>query len=226
MNFLAHFIFCWFGWTVGPWEVILLVAYLMYTVEPALRIGRGTVWGDYLPTETRISGNAVSPVGLDQQLALGPPAVNPGDPPLAIQDAGGVLAIQDSSGAMNPAEAAFNRDAPASENSSNASMNGNAQQAAARSAFEGRMHTFVLNLSNAVFGSTLKLVLCGFLALPCEFRLFTRLGAVTILVPLLTLPCIFILVPTALVLFPIREKPDLITLSEAVLSRVSAARDQ
>merc|ERR1719313_2827034 len=44
MVHLAFWMFCIFQWDVGPWEVILMVAYLLYTVEPALRVGRGTIW--------------------------------------------------------------------------------------------------------------------------------------------------------------------------------------
>jgi hypothetical protein len=204
MVYLSFFMFCLFGWAVGPWEVILLVAYLMYSVEPALRVGRGTVWGDYLESETRLSSNAVAPLP-----ALMPPASD-------------ALAIQDAPGTGVPA---LNPDAPDGEGSSNNSPRNDAEDARARSAFEGRMHTLVLNNSNAVFGSAVKLVLCGILALPTEFRLFTRLGAVTIMVPLISLPCIFILVPTALVLFPIREKPDLVTLSEKIIEKINANRD-
>jgi len=123
------------------------------------------------------------------------------------------------------AEDLVNPDAPAAEGSSNNSPTEILDEAAGRSEFEGRMHLFVLNVSNATFGSVVKLVLCGIMLLPCEFRLFTCLGAVTIIVSLLSLPCIFILVPSAVVLLPVRTKPDLVILAEYMIARIKASGD-
>lgn len=208
VSFVGFVVFCIFQWAIGPWEIILLIAFLMYTIEPALRIGRGTVWGEWFEFETKMSGNAVAPLGaLQNRTAVG----------IAIQDEQGntsALAVPSSLAAPPLAvedENLQNLDAPGAEGSSNGSPAGGRDEAEARSRFEGRMHQFVLNASNATFGSAVKLVLCGFLILPCEFRLFSRLGAVSIMVPLVALPCIFILVPTAFVLLPIREQPDLVT---------------
>jgi len=224
MIYLSFFMFCIFQWAVGPWEIILLVAYLMYSVEPALRIGRGCVWGGFLPSEIRIAGNAVTPLTRSNDATNLAALANaePAPPALAVLDDPGT-----GDGAAEARAEEMNEAAPAAEGSSNNSPNDNAaaDDAAARSAFEGRMHQFVLNVSNATFGSAVKLVLCGIMALPCEFRLFTRLGAVSIMVPLLSLVCIFILVPTALVLLPIREKPDLVSLWEIARDRINASRD-
>lgn len=222
--FMSFFMFCIFQWAIGPWEVILLVAFLMYTIEPALRIGRGTIWGEWFSMETKLAGNAVTPLEGLQNPRL--PHAASG---ISITDVSGeesaIIAPSLPVGEEGPGDDFQNPDAPAAEGSSNNSPVDNRDEAAARSRFEGRMHMFVLNVSNATFGSALKLVLCGMLILPCEFRLFTRLGAVSIMVPILALPCTFILVPTALVLIPIREQPDLVSMWDWFWGRINASRE-
>lgn len=211
MTVLAWFMFAWFNWAIGPWEVVLLVAYMMYTVEPALRVGRGTIWGDFLFCEAVLAGNAVSPRPAELSA--------PGSAPVAA------LALTDVSQEVNRLAS----NAPASETSSVDSPVQNREELAgdseARRAFEGRMHQYIMYVTNATFGSAAKLILCGILALPCQFRLFTRMGAVTIMVALISIPFTFILVPTALVLMPIREKPDIVTLLQFAHAKFMASRD-
>jgi hypothetical protein len=211
MTVLAWFMFAWFQWAIGPWEVVLLVAYMMYTVEPALRVGRGAIWGDFLHQETRIAGNAVKAIVRLQLLAL--------------HSAPAVLALTDDSQTDRGVASA----APASETSSVDSPPHQREEVAEdsehRKAFEARMHQYIMYVTNATFGSAAKLFLCGILALPCEFRLFTRMGAVTIMVSLISIPFTFILVPTALVLMPIREEPDIVTLIKYARDEYHRYRD-
>jgi len=216
MTVLAWFMFAWFQWAIGPWEVVLLVAYMMYTVEPALRVGRGAIWGDFLHVETRLAGNKVIKMNAVLK-ALHLPA--PGSTPVEV------LALTDDSQISRE----VTHKAPASETSSNDSPPHGREEVAEdsehRKAFEARMHQYIMYVTNATFGSAAKLFLCGILALPCEFRLFTRMGAVTIMVSLISIPFTFILVPTALVLMPIREEPDVVTLVKSAIAKYHASRD-
>jgi len=225
--FLSFMMFCLFGWAIGPWEVILLVVFLFYIVEPAFRVGRGAVWAGVLVTEMRIAGNVLPPrvAPPPQQLQLPPPEVqqvvdvetpgqiadveNPSpETPSPIMDLPHVAAAQ-SPAMLNPDPYVRHATTLGSDNISEDSGH---IEAMARSAFEARLTRFTLNIANAVWPSALKLIFCAFFLLFCKFRLFSRLGVVTFVVQIILLPCTFILLPSAILLCPTREEPDIILL--------------
>lgn len=229
MIYLAFFMFCIFGWDVGPWEVILLIVFLMHSVEPAFRIGRGVVWGRKLYWEMAVAGNAVQPVKMPQAGA-GAMALEDQEaaaPPLALQDgAAPPLAAADQLALPPPTDQLALPRTGLSKSMSSTSLGDDGPEVleGEDTEFESRLRILVLNITNATLGSAAKLIVCGFLSLFCEFRLFTRLGVVAMLVPLVTVPCIFILLPTAMVLLPVNrccgsrgkdeEQPDAISLYE------------
>jgi hypothetical protein len=208
INFMAFFMFCMFQWAIGPWEVILMIVFLQYSVEPAFRVGRGAVWGDLLKKEMILSANVVAPLP-----DVGPPPGSDGGL-LALPAPEAPAAIMDENQPANVnIRAAFNPADLASEASSEAAPE-DPIAVAARSEFEARLHQFTLSIANACFASALKILFSGFFLLFCSFRLFTRLGAVAILVEFIKLPCLFILLPSAILLCPTRERPDAVVLYE------------
>jgi hypothetical protein len=209
MLWLGFFMFCIFVWAIGPWEVILWVVFLMYSVEPAFRVGRGAVWGGILAKEMTLSGNNVTPLPAKSapsgdsspaQLQL-PPAPAP-DAPAAMS----MAALMDTQAVEHVPSGALDT---TSEVSATDSFQA---EAAARSEFEGRLHQFIQNNANSCIPGALKLFIGGFFLLCCDFRLFTRLGAVTMVIEIVKLPCLFILLPSAILLCPTRERPDILVL--------------
>jgi len=63
---------------------------------------------------------------------------------------------------------------------------------------------------DAVLTMGTKMMICGVLMLPCRLSLFSRLGAVTAILPLFIIPCNLLVLPASLLLFgPHRCNPDL-----------------
>jgi len=80
----------------------------------------------------------------------------------------------------------------------------------ARSEREDRVRLPVLSVSEDVLNSALKLFVCSVFLLPCEFRLFSRLGAVAMVVPFFMVPCTLLLLPSLIVVLgPDRREADL-----------------
>jgi hypothetical protein len=214
---LSFFTFCLFGWAAGPWEVVLMVVFLHHFTEPAFRVGRGAVWANILVAEMRIAGHVPTPAS-ERKAKAQLQALPPPDLPAQIADAESPAAIEDpvsapsnptSLAVLNPAEPVVIARSN-SMGSDNTSEHDEEVVDTGRSAFEGRLHRFTLNIANACFASALKLFFCAFFLTFCEFRLFSRLGVVTLLVEIILLPCTFILLPSAILLCPTREEPDAI----------------
>lgn len=207
-TWLSFFIFCLFGWAVGPWELILLVVFLSYAIEPVFRIGRGAVWSDYHIGRKVL--HVVSPrleesIAEDHQAAVAG-AGNP--PPPAIVDAGAPPGAPPDAG--HPGGGVPDREADLLSTGSRTEA---AAMADANNRFEARLAKHTLFVANACFGNAVKMIICGILMMPCEFRLFARMGVVSIMVPIISLPCIFLLLPSALLLIPRNsDLPDAVRL--------------
>mmetsp|Transcript_55098 Transcript_55098/g.100973 ORF Transcript_55098/g.100973 Transcript_55098/m.100973 type:complete len:1339 (-) Transcript_55098:87-4103(-) len=206
---MAFFMFCLFGWAAGPWELILLIKIPGMYLEPVFRIGRGAVWSDYQVQEKVM--NQLSPRSQAAKKAAQPGA------PLAIQDAEAPSGSADD--APQRTKTGAEADLISTESSTEARTLSDAQRR-----FQARLLKYLLSVANSVFGNALKMILCGIMMLPCEFRLFTRMGAIAIVAPLVILPCIFILLPAALFLYPTPDVPDAIRCGNCVYSKVQGER--
>lgn len=291
--FLAFFMYCLFGWATGPWEVVLLVVFLGYSIEPAFRIGSATVPEGFklntliniaLPEKNaaNLENQDVGLSGIVQSEAAGEPEVA-GEDPVALmggepegegaqgegtegEDTKGPLALPDGEPEGEGTEGALEgglaiQHAAADETGSNAdndgdndagddavksdsvnSVNGDdnvanmrmiegssfgsrAAEAArtdAQNATEVRVREAVFLIASPYLGAALKLVVCGLLLLPCQFRLFSRLGAVAVVVPIIAVPFTFILLPSAIYVFgPRVETPDTVLLFQFAKVRLN-----
>lgn len=74
---------------------------------------------------------------------------------------------------------------------------------------EGRLARATYVVVTTIFTTSLKLIFCGFLLLPCEFRMFQRLGAVAVVVPIVCLPFTLVVLPAVIFLvYPEDTEPD------------------
>jgi len=79
---------------------------------------------------------------------------------------------------------------------------------------EARVTRSVYLVNESTLSGGIKLILSGLFLLPCQFRIFSRLGAVAVVVPMVSIPCTLIVLPAVLVKFmPIRKDPDCIMCS-------------
>merc|ERR1712039_1154841 len=210
-NGITFFMLCIFQWHFGPWELIIMTVFLSYSLEPALHIVR-----DFVGSWQFFNAAACSS-GAGRQ---GEVAAAEGDV-AAIADAppAGLPALPSSVGDGTP--------------HSNQAVRGDSQKAddACSEATDGEpsgsdpaaiMQRSVYRACNTVIMASVKLILCGIMLLPCEFRLFSRLGAVAILVPIFWVPTVLIMLP-GLVLLSGRQRrePDFKPLYRYLLSKVS-----
>lgn len=171
-----------------------------YSVEPAFRLGRDFVFGDKdekLKEEAEECSDAV------EEVPPTPTGSQRGDDEGAIVPAtGNELEVSSAGTAGTDGTAAM------------AEEEGDKRQATIR-------RSIYLVSGNALAGGA-KLVLTGFFLLPCQFRLFSRLGAVSIVVPLLALPCTLIVLPAVMLQFyPDRKEPDCLMVSRYLFKKAS-----
>jgi len=208
---MGFFIFCLFGWAVGPWELILLIIFPTSCLEPVFRVGRGAVWSDYNVQKKIIA--QLSPRSQAAQRQQPPEQLGA---PLAIQDQGEQAGPPPGAGSGLPeSKTGVEEDLLSTRSPTEANTLSDAQNR-----FEERLLKYMLVIANATFGNAIKMILCGFVMLPCEFRLFARVGGVAIVVPIIALPCIFILLPSVLFLVPRHDLPDAVRFYDFVMSKV------
>lgn len=85
-------------------------------------------------------------------------------------------------------------------------------------ALERSIHLVAKNLVS----NSLKLLLCGMLLAPSHLRIFARLGAISIMMPLLVVPSVLLVYP-AIILASQRQRrePDLLVLGKAFIDKIS-----
>merc|ERR1719401_708796 len=85
------------------------------------------------------------------------------------------------------------------------------------------LHRSVYYALSTMLAMSAKLFCCGILLLPCQLRLFTRLGAVAVLVSVFWIPITLVLFPT-MILFTGRtnREPDLIRFGNFVYNEAEA----
>jgi len=187
--YLAFFMFCLFGWEFGPWELILMCVFLTYSVEPAFRIAR-----DFVSAPQKKWRNEDEP-----QLA---PL-----PPLADFTVGhvGSLVVEDGTGEFGDSKDEGSLDIPEDLTSEGSGV-GDPADDSPEAALRRALH----HQSGAVIMGSIKVFLCCWFLLPCDFRLFTRLGAVGIVVSFAQVVCTLVLLPAALLVSGrSRREPDI-----------------
>jgi len=234
--------FCLCGWSFGPWELTTIAVFLSYSVEPALHIcndfihpGLPDVPDAWKPT-IRVHALALTNGSVAEVPALENGASMP-----AIADADGTssLAVETGLGSVPGSQAESlppplplpasegNQEPPAIEDSkdqntwekvSKVSDMQPKKQDAPEEALKRSVHLVCKN----VLWNSAKLILCGVMLLPAKFRIFSRLGGIAIVLPLLFVPTVLILLPT-IILFVGRttREPDVLQLGQFIISKTS-----
>lgn len=196
---IVFFFFCLCGWSFGPWELTILTVFLSYSVEPAFHIGHDFI-NPGLPEALRAEKPLTSP-DLAAASGAGPPA-----PALTDADASG------DAGEPTP-QVPQHADGLSLASEVNPKHKDTPQEAIQRS-----IHLVAKNLVS----NSLKLMLCGILLAFSQLRLFSRLGAISILLPLLVVPSVLLVYP-AIILASGRQRrePDLLVFGTAMINKLS-----
>jgi len=73
-----------------------------------------------------------------------------------------------------------------------------------------------------VLVNSVKVILCGIMLLPCQFRLFHRLGALSIILPLISVPSVLILLPALILACKrTRRDPDIFLFGEIFMAKTA-----
>jgi len=212
---------CIFQWQFGPWEMVIMSLFLSYTAEPALHI----CW-DFLkpagpaaaPPATPASGGNVAPVA---------PTNGDAEPvglPVCDDTEGSTSAVVRLVDAPPPED-----EAAADGAAVGAAIPSDGVSEASSGGPSGKEISDVLERSvyitcDAVMASSVQLFLCGFMLNFCEFRLFTRVGAVAMMVPFFWVPATLLLLPAGILLSGrTRREPDIPHLKRLFMERVTAA---
>jgi len=229
---LLFFMLCIFQWQFGPWELVIMTLFLSYSVEPALQIGRDFVLP---PPEADIVGNDSLPEGSGggdgggaaiARLEPPPPVDGLGDPgadgPGACAGAGAVNTTGTLLG-VSCASAPGGTPGPGSPGPSPVLPEGTASKASIGQDPASALERSVCAACETIAPASIMLVLCGVMLLPCEFRLFTELGALAVLVPFVWVPGALLLLPAAILLSGrARREPDAFLLWRLLEKRFSA----
>jgi hypothetical protein len=210
---LYFFMFCLFQWGFGAWELVISIVFLCYALEPALRIGHLLIE----IVEEPAGGDPVSLVPDPER------AASAERPALAAGGAAGVLSDsapaegEETEPDISPA-LALEVVEPAAPPKDDASSSGSPK---GKDITSSLVRAVYLVIPDTVMIS-LKLWICGFFLLVCESRLFTRLGALSFVLPLVWLPAVLLLLPAA-ILFSGRtdRRPDTLVLWGRMQSKVS-----
>jgi len=216
--YLCFFMFCIFQWSLGPWELIMMTVFLTYTVEPVFRIGRDFV----LPPPTvsfATDDNSSRPLGDGAAAAIEGHAEAAGQ---AHPDGGTDTADVDGADnavsghpASTTMELAVRRNDMPEVGRKDPETDSSALGDGGVDCPEMALRRSVKQQTGAVMTNSLKLFVSGIFLLPCDFQLFSRLGAVGIIVSLILAPCTLIPLPAVLlVLRRTRREPDLKVVAE------------
>eukprot|EP00929_Paragymnodinium_shiwhaense_P120132 TRINITY_DN92016_c0_g1_i1.p1 TRINITY_DN92016_c0_g1~~TRINITY_DN92016_c0_g1_i1.p1 ORF type:complete len:1327 (+),score=262.28 TRINITY_DN92016_c0_g1_i1:133-4113(+) len=219
---LGFAMFCIFMWAVGPWEIIILVVFLSYSVEPAFRLGRDFVFVPFTDEDRKKGDEDIAP-GVEASDAV--ENVGAGDAAAAAAAEG-----EEPDGALVPAEQPREDDqgalVVANPNSNDMEISSAGTPSSAGDTEKGTREATIKRSVYLVSGNVLaggaKLILTGALLLPCQFRIFSRLGAVAVVVPLVAAPCTLIVLPAVMMQFyPRRDEPDCVTCNRFLISKAS-----
>jgi len=219
-TFIWFFMLAPFRWDFGPWELTILTVYMCFSVEPAFHIGQEFVF----PDEDRLGEDSQSP---------GVPAILQGTATIdetPLIDGTGSLAVEGranstTGAAIQPSQMvksnARAQDGSSTVQNTELSERSSVANTAALSPQESLTRSVDVALGPLVSGS-IKLFLCGIFLLACHYRIFVRLGALAMLVPLLALPSIVLFMPLGILMSGrMRREPDLKLFSRVFLDKAS-----
>lgn len=195
--FIVFFFFALCGWSFGPWELTIMTVFLSYSVEPAFQMGYDFVMPG-MPRGLRPENN-----------------VQPAEGMRAIA-AGGDLALAGSTHPESPGTGA--EAGPSTDGLSKASDLHPKEDELPEAAVKRSVHAVAKNL----ISNSIKLMLCGIMLAPCQLRIFSRLGAISILLPVLCLPSVLVVYPALIIASGrIRREPDLVLMGKVFLDKAS-----
>eukprot|EP00927_Polykrikos_kofoidii_P042769 TRINITY_DN36821_c0_g1_i1.p1 TRINITY_DN36821_c0_g1~~TRINITY_DN36821_c0_g1_i1.p1 ORF type:complete len:1384 (-),score=197.57 TRINITY_DN36821_c0_g1_i1:182-4333(-) len=212
---IAFVMFCCLSWSVGPWEVVVLTVFLTYSVEPAFRLCRDFVVPDSGFGATGLINDDAALATDDEEAADSVEQPLPGE----MHD----VAAGDSMVAYVPND---QNDGEAEQQQIDgvSSIGTPPEQGTSESAREARIQRSVYLVSENTLSGGTKLMLSGILLCPCEFQLFSRLGAVSIVLPLVSVPCTLIILPAIMLRFyPESKERDCVMCWKWIVSKVSWA---
>lgn len=213
--YLSFFMFCLFGWSFGPWELLLMFIAFAYSVEPIFRIGRNFT---AVPKVVRLQGGAGAGVG-DELVQRGTSSpTSPSSPTVAaavstpssssrqIEAHTSMSSLRVQQGSSEQVDDGVPKgDSFGVSNDGEVGLTGDNWDESPKAVLARSIN----NLTAATLSSALKLFWTGIFLLPCRFRLFQRLGAVGMVLAFLMVPVSLVLLPAA-ILFSgrTRREPD------------------
>lgn len=195
---IVFFFFCLCGWSFGPWELTILTVFLSYSIEPAFHIGH-----DFI--------NPGLPEALRAEKPLAPDL-------LSVADAVDAPAF-DGDGTGDDGTGPPQVQAPRhADGLSQASEVNPKAKDTPEEAIQRSIHLVAKNLVS----NSLKLLLCGILLAFSQLRIFSRLGAISILLPLLVVPSVLLVYP-AIILASGRQRrePDVLVFGNIMINKLS-----
>lgn len=201
---LSFFMVCMFQWEFGPWELTLMVVFWAYSVEPAFRIGRDFV---FPPRPIwRKQKNTEQLDGVDEPKNDDEP--NPdeqlegGDSP--VENAAEIQKTGQTSTCANVGSLGEIQSIPSS-----CSSEGSGKGSPVKDSPVDAVRRSVHHQSGAVLMGSLKVFICGWILVPCQLRLFSRLGSASVIASVLVVCTTLFLLPSAMLLTGrTRREPD------------------
>lgn len=208
--YLSFFMYCIFQWSFGPWELTSMTVFLTYSVEPLLRIGQDFLTPPAGSAAAALRGGGVVALAEGEAEDVAEHAGGAGGEAGALCDETGAEAREASERAAEAAAAAAEEEGDeAAEATEEKAGEGSGEGELPEDSPEFALREAIQHQCGAVFAGSLKLLLCGIMLLPCDFQLFSRLGAVAVLASLIMVPCTLLLLPAAILLTGrTRREPD------------------
>lgn len=201
---IGFFFICICGWAFGPWELTIITVFFSFHIEPVFFIGHEFVRPGMPLLGRKQCENHLSsaPAITDSVTALpGSPSSGPARPATDLDEVG-QLATADQ-------QCSHPRDDTISEVSS--------VHRQAEEDIEATLTRALRIIASTIIVGGVKLFLCGILLLPCKLRFFARLGAIAVLMPIVSIPSLLIIFPAVLLYTGrTRREPDIFPISRAI----------
>lgn len=230
--FIWFFFLAFFRWDFGPWEMTILTVFLCFMVEPSFQLGREFVYPEANNTGTELRDDQLDSV-LQGTATVDAAQLMEGSRTRAkaedreedadedAEKMGGKKSLTRTSLEVETGSTAHSKgtgllQAAVTSTLSEASSTNNKMALGPK---EAVTRSVALALGPLVAGC-FKLFWCGVFLLPCRYRIYVRLGGVAMLIPILSLPCIILLMPWA-VLYSgrSRREPDMFVLARVAMQK-------